>query len=74
MHQQRGDLAHTEDGHFPGGFVQMDNHLSSSPTALTESSSVNSQQNGFASRGPPVVTPTVDRDEYAQFPLRHLYY
>jgi len=71
IHQQQGDLAHTEDSHFPGGFVQMDNHLSTSPTALTESSSVNSQPNGLAQRPPPVVTPSVDRDEYAQFPLRH---
>jgi len=68
------DLARTEDSHFPGGFVQMDNHLSSSPTALTESSSVRSQPNGLAHQPPPVVTPTVDRDEYAQFPLHHFYH
>jgi len=66
IHQQQGDFARTEDGHFPGGFVQRDNYISSSPTALTESSSVRSQRsqpNGLAQQPPPVVTPTVDRDE-----------
>ena len=65
IHQQQEGPVETEERHFPGGFVHMDNLLSTSPTTLTESSSAHSQHSGSAHRSPPVVTPTVDRDEYA---------
>lgn len=72
IHQQQGDPVDADERHFPGGFVQMDNLLSTSPTALTESSSAHSQHSGSSQRAPPAVPPTVDRDEYAQFSL-HLF-
>jgi len=63
IHQQQGDPVDAEEHHFPGGFVQVDNLLSTSPTTLTESGSAHSHHSGSSQRAPPVVPPTVDRDE-----------
>ena len=66
IQQQEGDLARAEDVPFLGGFIlpnNSNNNLSTSPNALTPSSSVVSLPNGSAQQGPPVVPPNVDKDE-----------
>jgi len=69
--QQGGDLARAEDVPFLGGFIlpnNSNNNLSTSPNALSPSSSVVSLPNGSSQQGPPVAPPNVDKDEcYAWF-------